>query len=175
MSLVNRIFGAASTGLAAAGALLMVLMMLHIVADVLSKWLLNYPIDGTLEIVSHYYMVGLIYLPLGYVQFHHRHIVAEIFTDGLPGRPRALLESAIALLMLAYAAVFVWTTSIEALRKTAELEYLEATRRFIVIWPTRWFVPIGIGLMGLVAAYQAVRFLRDATGAAPPRYDQHGL
>lgn len=145
-----------------AGGVLMIAMMVHIVLDVASKWLFNFPLDGTLEIVSHYYMVGLIYLPLAYVQRRGSHIVAEILTQNLSRRIRAALEAAISLLMFVYVVIFVWNTSVEAARKTAEFEYLEATELFIVIWPTRWFLPIGFGLMGLYALVQATRQIRDA-------------
>jgi hypothetical protein len=71
-------------------AIVMGLMALHVVAYVLSKWLFNYPLDGTLEIVGAYYMVGLLglfaFLALGvwswrFSQLHHR------FSPGNLSRP----------------------------------------------------------------------------------------
>ena len=49
-----------------AGIIIMV-MMIHISADVAAKYLLNDPIDGTLEIVAAYYMVVIVFFPLAYV------------------------------------------------------------------------------------------------------------
>ena len=80
MNWIDRTLGASTHLLTFSGGVLVMAMMLHIVADVLSKWLFNFPLDGTLEIVSHYYMVGLIFLPLAFVQQKGSHIVAEIFT-----------------------------------------------------------------------------------------------
>ena len=162
VSWLHPILGGCTRLLTAAAGVLMVAMMAHVVLDVASKWLFNFPLDGTLEIVSYYYMVGLIFLPLAYVQRRRSHIVAEIFTQNLNPRIRAGLEAVVSLLMFVYAVIFVWATAVEAVRKTAELEYLEATELFIVIWPTRWFLPVGFGLMGLYALVQAAQHARDA-------------
>ncbi|MDP6173986.1 MAG: TRAP transporter small permease [Rhodospirillales bacterium] len=169
MNGIDRILGACTNVMTSIAGLLMMAMMAHIVLDVLFKWLLNSPIDGTLEIVSHYYMVGLIYLPLSYVQLRGSHIVAEIFTQNLKARTRAGLEGVIGVFLFIYVVLFVWTSGGEAIEKTAENEFLEATESFIVIWPTRWFVTVGFAIMGLYAIYQALRNLKSASsGEAPP-------
>jgi TRAP-type C4-dicarboxylate transport system permease small subunit len=125
--------------------------MLHVVADVMSKWLFNFPLVGTLEIVSNYYMVALIFLPLAYVQRAGGHIIVEIFTQSLARRAILVFDAAIGLFMFAYSALFVWRTTVEAIHKTAELEYLQATGLLITIWPVRWFLPLGFAVMGLIA------------------------
>ncbi|NQV57397.1 MAG: TRAP transporter small permease [Rhodospirillales bacterium] len=157
MKPIQSALNSATDGTIGIAAVFMMAMMVHIVADVLSKWLFNFPLDGTLEIVSNYYMVGLIFFPLAYVQRKGAHIVAEIFTKNLAERVRHGLDSVIGLFMTAYTVIFVWHMSIEAMRKTVELEYLEATELFIVIWPVRWVLPIGFALMGVTALYQSLR------------------
>ncbi|MAF48515.1 MAG: hypothetical protein CMM10_09640 [Rhodospirillaceae bacterium] len=164
---LDTAFGGATTGVMALASFFMVAMMFHVVADVLSKWLFNFPLIGTLEVVSNYYMVGLIFLPLAYVQRKGSHIVAEIFTQNMAWRARLFLDGAIGIFLAVYAAAFVWHTSVEGFRKTVELEYLEATGVLIVIWPVRWFLPVGFGIMGLMALYQAVRGLRQALRDKP--------
>ena len=150
----------------AAAAVFMTAMMLHIVADVLSKWIFNYPLIGTLEVVANYYMVGLIFLPLSYVQRKGSHIAVAIFTDKMAARARAILDIAIGIFLAVYAVGFVWRTGVEAIRKTAEFEYLEATGVLITIWPVRWVLPVGFAVMGLIALHQAIRGLRDLRGGA---------
>ena len=46
------------------GGILMVLMMLQITLSVLGRYLISQPIPGTLEVVSSYYMVGVVFFPL---------------------------------------------------------------------------------------------------------------
>ncbi len=168
MNAIDRILGACTIVMTSVAGFLMMAMMTHIVLDVLFKWLLNSPIDGTLEIVSHYYMVGLIYLPLSYVQSRGSHIVAEIFTQNLAARARAILEGGIGLFLFVYVVLFVLTSGREAIEKTIENEFLEATESFIIIWPTRWFVTLGFAVMGLYAIFQAVKSLRSATSGGEP-------
>ena len=48
------------------GALALVAMMVHVTADVVLKITLNWPVAGTLEIVSYVYMVACTFLPLAH-------------------------------------------------------------------------------------------------------------
>ena len=50
------------------GGVAMLLMMIQITADVFMKHFFNQPITGTLEMVSFYYMTGIIFLPFAYIQ-----------------------------------------------------------------------------------------------------------
>lgn len=159
---LDAALGGATTGGMMLASFFMVAMMFHVVADVVSKWFFNFPLIGTLEVVSNYYMVGLIFLPLAYVQRKGSHIVAEIFTQSMAWRARLILDGVVGIFLFVYAATFVWHTSVEGARKTVELEYLEATSMLIVIWPVRWFLPAGFGILGLMALYQAVRGLHQA-------------
>jgi hypothetical protein len=65
---LRSFLGAVSNLLLAIGAAIITLMALHVIADVSCRYLLNQPLPGTIEIVSLYYMVAVIYLPLAYVQ-----------------------------------------------------------------------------------------------------------
>ena len=56
-------------------------MAVHVIADVSARYLFNQPLPGTIEIVSLYYMVAVIYLPVAYVQSRRQHIVVTQFTD----------------------------------------------------------------------------------------------
>ena len=78
MSFLARLLDKSTDATSAIAGVFVVVMMLHIVADVLAKWLFNYPIVGTLEIVANYYMVALIFLPLAYVQRAGGHIIVEV-------------------------------------------------------------------------------------------------
>ena len=55
-----------------AGCAVTLAMMLHVTADVLGKVLFNHPINRTLEVVTYYYMVGCVFLPLAMVQRKQR-------------------------------------------------------------------------------------------------------
>ena len=70
--------------LAGLAALALFLMMLHVTADVLGKYLLNRPIPGTAEVVASYYMVAAVFLPLAWVEVRQGSIVMELLYALLP-------------------------------------------------------------------------------------------
>ena len=84
LKLIDRLVGTASGGLAAIGAVAMILMMIHIVVDVTGRYLFNNPIPGTLESVTYYYMVAVTALPFAYVTRSQGQISVEMFTNWLP-------------------------------------------------------------------------------------------
>ena len=151
-------------GLAVAGGVALVLMMLHIVADVATKYLFNDPIDGTTEIVAAYYMVGVVFLPLAYVTFAEGHLIVELFTGRMSGRPLAALVGCAGLVTLAYILFFVYHTGVEALRRTREGEAWETSVDLVAVWPSRWFLTIGLGAMALYVALALVRHFGRGSG-----------
>ena len=144
-------------GLAVAGGVAMVLMMLHIVADVATKYLFNDPIDGTTEIVAAYYMVAVVFLPLAYVTFAEGHLIVELFTARMRGRPLAALVGCAGLVTLAYLLFFIWFTGVEAVRRTREGEAWETSVDLVAVWPSRWFLTVGLAAMALYVALALVR------------------
>jgi TRAP-type C4-dicarboxylate transport system permease small subunit len=138
-----------------------VVMMLHVVADVTGRYLFGTPISGTTEIVSGYYMVAAVFLPLAYVARTEGHIMVELFTRRMRPRPLAALESVVCLIGIAYMGVFTWRTGAEAVRRHSGREMWETADGLLVIWPSRWLLPIGAGLLTLYLVLRLVRNLRE--------------
>ena len=63
-----RLFQRVTAALMLLGGVGVVLMMLNIVADVVSKLIWNAPIQGTVEVSSYYYMIALVMLPMAFVE-----------------------------------------------------------------------------------------------------------
>lgn len=129
------------------GGVAMVLMMLQVTLDVLGKYLLKQPVPATLEVVSSYYMVALVFLPLGFVTKHHEHIVVELFTQGLKPRTLSLFTGLSNVLAALYVYTLAWRGLDEALYMTDIMETWETATWDMHVWPSRWFVPIGCALM----------------------------
>ncbi len=151
-------------GLAIAGGVAMVLMMLHIVADVATKYLFNDPIDGTTEIVAAYYMVAVVFLPLAYVTFAEGHLIVELFTARLSGRPLAALVGCAGLVTLLYLLFFIYHTGVEAVRRTREGEAWETSVDLVAVWPSRWFLTVGLAAMALYVLLALVRHFGRRSG-----------
>ena len=154
-------------GLALLGGIAMVVMMLHIVADVATKYMFNDPIDGTTEIVAAYYMVAVVFLPVAYVTFTEGHLIVELFTGRMSGRPLRVLSGFASLATLAYVLFLIYYTAVEAVRRTIEGEAWETSVELVAVWPSRWLLPVGLAAMALYVAIEASRRLRGT--AAPER------
>lgn len=139
------------------------LMALHVVADVCSRYFIGHPLNGTTEIVSRYYMVALVFLPLAYVQANTRHIEATLLSDLLPARAQVLLGCLSALLMGTFAGLLGWRTGVEALRATAISEQIQTAFYFLPTWPARWLPTLAMTLVLLQSivdlAVKTLRFL----------------
>ncbi len=144
------------------GGALMLLMMAHIVVDVAAREFFNNPLMGTTEIVAGYYMVAVIFFPLAYVTHNEGHITVELFTRGLPPRRLAGLEATIAVICLCLLCWVFWETLFAAYESFLENEQWETADDNVTIWPSRWFLPLGLIVM---AAYMALRIIDDARKA----------
>jgi len=157
--------------LAFVGGIAMLLMMVHIVADVAMQHFLNDPIDGTTEIVAAYYMVATVFLPLAYVAFMEGHLVVELFTGRMTGRRLNLLIAITGLATLTYLAFVIFHTADEAVLRTRDGEAWETSVDLVAVWPSRWLLPIGLGAMAIVVLFQTIRRFRDGARLnypAPP-------
>ena len=144
-------------------ALVTIIMMLHVVADVVGKQFFNTPIWGTLETVSGYYMVIVVFLPLAYVARTEGHIIVELFTRNLPPRKLARLDGAIGIVTLLFMGLFTWLTGLEAVTRTIQGEVWDIADGNMIIWPSRWVLPIGAAIM---TAYVLIRVIKDFRQAA---------
>ena len=64
--------------------LFLVLMALHVSLDVGLRYLFGKSFTGTLEFVSFYYMVAVVFLPLAYVELQREHISVDVLVGRLP-------------------------------------------------------------------------------------------
>jgi TRAP-type C4-dicarboxylate transport system permease small subunit len=163
----DRLLAAASNLLLTLGAVIIGLMALHVIADVSGRYLLNRPLPGTIEIVSLYYMVAVIYLPLAYIQSRRQHIVVHQFTDWLPPRVRLCIDGMVGLLATAVLTLLAWRGLLEAERATAIGQQAIAGTYAITSWPPRWFVPLGLAVMALQTVTQSARDFAAAVAAGP--------
>ena len=152
--------------LTVAGGIVMLLMMIHIVADVFGRMIFNHPLGGTTEIVSGYYMVTVIFFPLAYVTHNEGHIMVELFTRGLPRRRLAVLEAVIATVCLCLLIWFIWESFVEAWSSFIDNEEWETADDNIIIWPSRWLLPLGLLAM---AIYLLLRIAEDVRTASSGR------
>jgi len=160
---MTRILSWITNATTAIGALAVFLMMAEITADVTAKYLLQSPLPGTITFVSNYWMVLVVFLPLAMTERHNGHISVEVLTTHFPlGVQRVLSIIAMCLTALVFAAL-AWQGWIEANRAFASGAFEIEQGRKILIWPARYLMPIGCGLMVImVIAKIAIALRRGA-------------
>jgi TRAP-type C4-dicarboxylate transport system permease small subunit len=150
----KSLFGASSL-LAGIGAALVLIMMLHVVTDVFLRFI-GVPLRATIEIVQAWYMVPVAFLPLAYVEKINGHISVELLSQHFTERAQEWLIAAGSILCALYFAAFTWRTWHDALGKF-EVGEMALGDVPVMVWPTRFFLPVGCGLITIFLIYKAFR------------------
>ena len=138
------------------GAICVALMMLHVTADVAGRYLFNAPLPGTTVVVANYYMIIVVFIALGVAEEKRAHISVEFLTDMMPARVRNGFSIFSGILTVAVIAAVMMGGWSEALKKTKAGASMEQGSQMIEIWQSYWLIPLGAGLMALIAAYRVI-------------------
>jgi TRAP-type C4-dicarboxylate transport system permease small subunit len=109
----------ATRGLALAGGLLLVGVLVMTVASVASRYLFDAPIPGDYEITELACGVA-VFAFLPYCQLNRAHIVVEFFTTRLPQRWKRLLDTVHSLAFTGVAVLLAWRLAVGGLGKMAD-------------------------------------------------------
>ncbi len=154
--MISKLIRGGARLLSYVAALCLFLMMTQIVLDVVMKYVFNAPIEGNLEVVSFYYMVAVVFLPLAMVELRHEHINVDLFYQMAPHGVQKYLYAFSSLLTSTFFAVLTYQTFIDAVKSTVAGEVMMGTN-LVSIWPSRWALPIGMGMVCLATLHHAVR------------------
>jgi TRAP-type C4-dicarboxylate transport system permease small subunit len=156
MFAIGRFLAFLSKSATVIGTICIVLMMLHVTADVIGRFVFNMPLQGTIVMVANYYMVILVFIAIGVAEEKRAHISVEFLTDMMP------IKMQKAFLLLS-GVLTVWVVTIlmiggysEAMKKTLSGAKMEQGSQMIEVWQSYWVVPVGAALMALIAAYRVV-------------------
>ncbi|SFP78328.1 TRAP transporter small permease subunit [Tranquillimonas alkanivorans] len=141
------------------GGLGVLALMVNVTADVVSKFVWNAPIQGTIEVSSYYYMVALVMLPMAFVELEDEQISVDLLFNHFPG---PLQRVSLVLTCLATTGILwtmAWRTGLDALRAWNIGEVVMGSRE-IIVWPGRMMLPLGFTLAGLAALVRLVMVLR---------------
>jgi TRAP-type C4-dicarboxylate transport system permease small subunit len=141
------------------GAICVALMMLHVTADVIGRYVFNSPLPGTIPIVANYYMVILTFIALGVAAEKKAHISVEIFVGMLPPRPRHWTSVFAEVVTVAVVIVLIIGGWSEAVKKTEGGATIEQGTHMMQVWPSYWVVPLGAGLMAMITIYRVITMI----------------
>jgi TRAP-type C4-dicarboxylate transport system permease small subunit len=152
MTAIGRLMARAIGLTTIVGMIAVAVMMLHISADVVGKFLFNAPIPATISLVSHYYMA----------EVRNGHITVEVLTELFPRHTQRHLYSWTYLLSATIFGLLTYRTWNEALTTRENGAFIMEQSTKIITWPSYYLLPIGFGLMTVVVVY---RFIVYASGA----------
>ena len=156
MFMIGRALSFLAKSASLIGAICVVLMMLHVTADVLGRYLFNAPLPGTIVVVANYYMIIVAFIALGVAEEKRAHISVEFLTDLMP-RPAqtgfSLFSGVLTVAVVVLLMVGGWT---EAVTKTEIGATMEQGSQRIEVWQGYWLVPLGAALMALIAGYRVI-------------------
>jgi TRAP-type C4-dicarboxylate transport system permease small subunit len=159
----NRGLERVAGGMALAGGLVVVVLMLLMTIDAIGRKSFG-AVPGALEF-SEALMVGAVFLPQMYVQRHRGHVFVSVATDWLPRRLCSLLDGLAACLGLGIFVLLTWL----AMQKAWDAWLLKEYRVAVIavpIWPFRWLIPLGTGLLCLQLMLTAIDDLREVVRPA---------
>ncbi|VTU29899.1 TRAP-type C4-dicarboxylate transport system, small permease component [Variovorax sp. PBS-H4] len=162
MNAIERLLNRLSTATLVLGAAATLLMMLHVVVDVIARVVFKRPVGGTLETVTYIWMVAVVFLPLAMVQRRRQQIIVELFSQVLPPRVLALLDGIVAAIACCFMLGLTWYSGHEAWAQTLIREAAPSPTSPVPIWPARWMVVAGAGLVAVYLALQSAADLRLA-------------
>lgn len=156
MFMIGRALSLLAKSSSMIGAICVALMMLHVTADVIGRYLFNAPLPGTTVVVANYYMIIVVFIALGVAEEKRAHISVEFLTDMMPERLRngfSVFSGILTVAVIVAVMVGGWS---EALKKTKAGASMEQGSQMIEIWQSYWLIPLGAGLMALIAAYRVI-------------------
>lgn len=124
------------------GGVFLTLMALHVTLDVSLRYVLGNTFPGTLEIVSFYYMVSVVFLPLAYTELKQQHISVDVLVGRFPKKIQLTLYLFGACLGLIYFGMLGYQGALDAFKATQRAETAMANFTFY-LWPSRWALPVG--------------------------------
>ncbi len=159
---IERVLGWLTKVLLVVGTIALILMAVHVTSDVIGRLIFTKPVYGTTEIVSFYYMVAVVCLPLAYMELRDDHITVEIIYLKLPMLLRRIVFVFSTLMTALFFGLFAYQSWFDSLKAMAAREMVMGNA-FIEIWPSRFFLPASFGLLVLATLLRAVRAILTPT------------
>lgn len=124
--------------------------------DVLMRALFRAPFSATSEIVSYYWMVPAVFLPLMFLEISKGHIETDLFYQHFPTPLKRIARLIAGVLSIGIYGLLAWFTLEQALRATAQGEVAMGVN-LLPIWPVRWVMPVVFALAAATALLVLVK------------------
>ena len=145
------------------GALATAVIAILIPASVLLRAFTGRGIRGVSDLVV-LFMVAAAFLGFAAAESSNTHVRVTVLTQRLQSRTAAIVRATSGLLLAAVSGVMAYAACLRALDSLKIGEHVFGVVRFPV-WPIRFTIAIGLGLLALVALGRSFAHLRDIVSA----------
>jgi len=134
----------------------LVLMMLHVTADVVLRSTGIYQMSGVVEMVGHYYMVIVVFLPLALMELQNKTVSVDVFYERFGAPMRRCCNILALLASILFYAVFAYQTALDAWRSFQSGNFSMGEAQ-LLIWPSKAVLPLGLGFAALCLVVLSLR------------------
>ncbi len=166
MSIISNFADKLSRMLAFVAAIGVVLMMVHVCADVISRLITGASLPATVEMVSYYYMVLVAFLPLAWVERRGGMISVELAEVIMSERIRRISDATVAILALGIYAIMAYASWLTAIRNYNTGTFVVALQTKIITWPGYFLPPAGFALAALIVSVRLLQLAIERPVAA---------
>lgn len=133
-------------------------MMMITLADVVARRGFHYHVKGSYEYV-YLLFVYIVFFGLAYAQRQDAHITIGVVYDRLPRKARRYVEGVTLGISFVLFAALTWFTATSAWFNFLIGDTVLGAIQ-VITWPSRFGVPVGLGLLALRLLVQIVRLVR---------------
>lgn len=128
------------------GAGAVVAMMLLICVDVAARELFRVSWNPTPEIVARYLMVGMVFLPISWLEFKRQMISVELLDFALTPFMRRISDIAVMLVAAAVYGALAYTNWTKAIKEFDSGTLVEIGTNKMAVWHSYFLPPVGFTL-----------------------------
>jgi TRAP-type C4-dicarboxylate transport system permease small subunit len=125
------------------------MMMVHVMADVLGKYLLHMPVPSTAEVVANYYIIACVFLSLAYIEARESAISVDLVYDHVGPAAKRLMRKIGQIATLFFYTGLGWFSWDVAMRAYRVGETMDGLWR-VTTWPAKFILPIGLALACMI-------------------------
>lgn len=162
MNTLSRLADKFTEFLSYVGMIGVLAMMMHICADIVSRTLFGVSVPATLEMVTRYYMLMLVLLPLAWVEKNRAMIAVEVFSGVFCKLCDRVLDVLVSLACAGVYFILLISTWQKAVEQYNIGSYIIALDTQIYVWPGYFTLPFGFGMAALVCLLRILLVFSDA-------------
>ncbi len=145
---INKLHSALDNFLAYISAAIIFLMMVNISADAAGRYIFNYPILFTYELVEKYFLPASILLILSNAYQRGSHVNVSVFVDMMPRKLKLWFSTVMAAASAVLVSYIFWIGLLKTMSAFRENEY-SVGYYYWPIWVSEIIVPIGFGMLAM--------------------------